>query len=169
MSEDEHQFPPIEESSEEDDPIMVPLKQMRREMQHFNNNRKVSHYHKMRELLKGDKRLKKKHDLDTFIEKQGGRAGILCKDENNSEIDKVNASILFLEEIFEAKKKRTIQRPCDKEQVMDYIKNCLAQPGFLTHLKKQQHKIDRQLKQDEDYFQEEMRRLSREERNHLLQ
>lgn len=74
-----------------------------------------------------------------------------------------------MEEIFEAKKKRKIQKPCNKEQVMNFIKNCLAQPGFLHHLKKQQHKIDRQLKADEDQFQEEMRRLHREEENHLMQ
>lgn len=49
-----HNFSPIEESSDEDDPVMVPLKQMRRAMHDFNTNRQVTHFHKMRELLKGN-------------------------------------------------------------------------------------------------------------------
>lgn len=77
---------------------------------------------------------KKKVELEDFVLNRGAKGGKINKDDNMSIVDKVNASIVFMEELFENRNRRNMKRPNLKKQVMNKLMNCIARPSFLNDL-----------------------------------
>ena len=108
----------------------------------FNSNRSQTQYQKIREIIKENPSFKTRIDREDFVHSRGARGGKINKDENNSIVDKVNATIIFMEDLFESRNRKNMKRPNLKKQVMNKLVNCVARPSFLVDLRNQQRLID---------------------------